>query len=143
MKPSVKPTTFGEMLKQRREQLGLSRAEVAQRSQCQPNHIAYLEVNQRRPSPSLVRRLAATLDLDPGEVFFQANPEARELIAPKREVRGSVWERFKTNRALHTRHGISKKELAALEGVAMLGAVRTQRDFLFILQAIRQALTEE
>lgn len=135
--------TLGGMLKQRREQLGLSRAEVATRSQCRANHVAYLELDQRRPSPALVRRLALTLDLDATELFFQANPEARALVAPQRESRGSVWERFKTNRALHTRHGISKKELAALEGVAMLGAVRTQRDFLFILQTIRQALADE
>ncbi len=135
--------TLGGMLKQRREQLGLSRVEVADRSQCRANHIAYLELNQRRPSPSLVKRLATTLDLDATELFFQANPEARALVAPQRETRGSVWERFKANRALHARHGISKKELVALEAVAMLGAIRTQRDFLFILQTIRQALTDE
>jgi hypothetical protein len=44
---------------------------------------------------------------------------------------------------MHTRQGITRKELTTLENIAAMGSVRTQRDFLFILQVIRQALTEE
>jgi len=143
MARSAKPLTLGMLIKQRRTQLGISRADLATRTQCRANHIAYLELDQRRPSAALVRRLATALDLDASEVFFMANPEARALLAPQQIPRGSVWERFKSNRPLHTRHGISKQELVALEGVALLGAVRTQRDFLFILQTIRQALSDE
>jgi len=143
MARAAKTLTLGNLLKERRQQLGLSRAQVAERVDCRPNHIAYLEVDQRRPSDALVKRLAKALDLDAAELFFMANPEARALVAPQQATRGSTWEKFKANKALHTRHAISKSEIAALEGVALLGAVRTQRDFLFILQTIRQALADE
>lgn len=142
--PAAKPkVTFGSVLRRRRHQLGQTQAAVAKKVGCRPNYIGYLESGARRPSQKLVLKLAKALDLDAQELFLMANPLVRDVVAPKTEDRASVWENFKANKGLHTRHGITAKELTVLQNVSALGPVRTQRDFLFVLQSIRQALTDE
>jgi len=135
--------TLGAVLKRRRRQLDLTQTQVAAKVGCRPNYIGYLEGDARHPSPKVVSKLAKALDLDEREIFFLANPHTRALISPERPEPESAWERFRTNRGLHTRHGITARELAALKVIAALGSVRSQRDFLFVLQTIRQALTDE
>lgn len=127
----------------RRRQLDLTQAQVAKKVGCRPNYIGYIESGQRRPSHKLLFRLARALDLDAQELFLTAFPGVREVVAPEAETRASAWENFRSNKRLHTRHGVTRAELSALEGVATLGPVRSQRDFLFILQTIRQALADE
>ncbi len=143
MAGSRQKLTLGSVLKRRRRQLEMTQVEVASRAGCRPNYIGYLESGARRPSPALLLRLAKALDLDAQELFLIANPQVRQVVAPDRDVDRSAWDRFKGNRRLHTRHGITRGELSALEKVALLGPVQSQRDFLFILQTIRQALTAE
>jgi transcriptional regulator with XRE-family HTH domain len=138
-----KGLTLGSVLKRRRQQLQMTQAEVADKVGCRPNYIGYLEADARRPSPKVVVKLSAALDLDRQELFFLANPEARAVVPTRNTREESSWQRFKTNKRLHTRHGITRSELNALQSVAGLGEVRNQRDFLFILQTIRQALTDD
>lgn len=135
--------TLGPALLRRRKQLGLTQAQVATKVGVRPNYIGYLEANARRPSPKVVIKLAKVLDLDPQELFFLANPQVRAVVEPRPLAQGSTWERFKKDKRLHTRHGVTRAELRALENVSALGSVRSERDFLFILQVIRQALTDE
>ncbi len=135
--------SLGSVLKRRRRQLELTQTQVAAKVGCRPNYIGYLEADARHPRPAVVAKLAKVLDLDPRELFFLANPHTRSLITPERPQPEAAWERFKANRGLHARHGITRSELAALRGIAALGEVRSQRDFLFILQTIRQALSDE
>lgn len=135
--------TLGSILKRRRQQLGMTQAEVAKRVGCRPNYIGYLETGARRPSAALVTRLAKALDLSAQELFLLSNPIIRTVMEPDgAKTRESVWERFKSNRRLHTRHGVTQGELQALGAVAKLGAVGSERDFLFVLQTIRQALAD-
>jgi transcriptional regulator with XRE-family HTH domain len=135
--------TLGRTLLRRRKQLGLTQAQVAARVVVRPNYVGYLEADARRPSPKVVIKLAKVLDLDPQELFFLANPQVRAVVEPRPPARGSTWERFKKDKRLQTRHGVTRAELRALERVSALGPVHSERDFLFILQAIRQALTDE
>jgi len=134
---------LGTVLRRRRRQLEMTQAEVAAKVGCRPNYIGYLEADTRRPSPSVVVKLARALDLDPRELFLLSNPVVRDLVAPREQPRGSVWEQFRANKRLHTRYGITRAELAALQSISALGTVRTRRDYLFILQAIRQALSDD
>jgi hypothetical protein len=84
---------------------------------------------------------AKVLDLDREELFFLAHPQARAFINNETaDATRSAWEEFRTNKRLHTRNGITAAELKVLQAVSSLGAVRSSRDYLFILQAIRQAL---
>jgi transcriptional regulator with XRE-family HTH domain len=136
--------SLGRLLRQRRRQLELTQQEVAQKVGVRANYIGYLERDMRRPSTSVLVKMAKVLDLDRQELFFLAHPQVRTFLdteAP--DPKQSAWQAFRTNKRLHTRHGITAKEIKVLEAVASLGRVQSTRDFLFVLQSIRQAITAE
>lgn len=140
----MRATSLGMILRRRRRQLELTQQQVARRVGVRANYVGYLERDMRRPSTAVLVTLAKVLDLDREELFFLANPQVRDFIhteAP--DPQQSAWQSFRANKRLHTRHGITHAELKALQHVSALGAVRTSRDYLFILQAIRQALQPE
>ena len=56
--------SFGELLRRRRQQAGLTQEELAERAELSPRGLIYLERGARRPHPSTVRRLAVALALD-------------------------------------------------------------------------------
>jgi len=133
--------TLGAVLRQRRRQLEITQQEVARRVGVRANYIGYLERNMRRPSTGVLGKLARVLHLDREELFFLAHPQVRQFIQIQRpDPRQSAWEEFRCNKLLHSRHGITAAELRVLEHTSTLGPVRRSRDYLFILQAIRQAL---
>jgi len=144
----MKKKTLGEVLKGQRETLGLTQRELATRLGVKPSHVAYLETNRRRPSLGLVRRIAEELGLDKEMLFLLAHPEARDLIdahrapAPPRS-RDDVWRDFAHDKALLARYQVKPRELKVLSQVNLLGRVGAPRHFLFILNAIRQAVDEE
>lgn len=138
----AKPGTFGGVLRQRRHVLGMTQANVAKMVGCRSNYIGYLESGARHPSQKLVFRLAKALDLDQQEMFLLANPAVREVVEGVKTPKDAT-QAFFANKGLHTRHGIASAELKALKAIAGVGRVRTERDFLHILGAIRMALTDE
>ena len=137
----MRATTLGMVLRRRRRQLELTQQEVARRVSVRANYVGYLERDLRRPSTAVLGRLARVLDLDRGELYFLAHPQVRAFIdSQASNPQRSTWEEFRSNKRLHTRHGITAAELKVLQHVSTLGAVRTTRDYLFLLQVIRQAL---
>jgi transcriptional regulator with XRE-family HTH domain len=140
--------TLGSVLKRRREALGLTQRELARKLGVKASHIAYLENGRRRPSLSLLSRIADTMGLDKQSLFVLTHPEARTLIGIRREpIRkpssDQVWRDFVGNRVMLRRYQIKPRELRVLRQVNMLGRVATPRQFLFILNSIRQAVDEE
>ena len=136
--------SLGSILRKRRQQLELTQQHVAREVGVRANYVGYIERDMRRPSTSVLVKLARVLDLDREELFFLAHPSIR----PAARTNGtatptSAWDEFRSNKRLHTRHGITRAELRMLEHVAALGAVYAQRDYLFILQTVRQALQAE
>jgi len=143
----MKKKTLGEVLKERRETMGLTQRELAAKLGVKASHVAYLENGRRRPSLSLLRRLGDVLGLETEPLFLLAHPEARALIC-KREPEPSkrpdnAWRKFLGNRALLARHKVTPRELRVLKQVNMLGRVSSPRQFLFILNSIRQAVEED
>jgi transcriptional regulator with XRE-family HTH domain len=137
-------TSLGSILRRRRRQLEITQQQVARKVSVRANYIGYLERDMRRPSTAVLVKLAKVLDLDREELFFLAHPQVREFIRTDGpDPSASAWEGFRTNKRLHTRHGITQGELKVLQHVSALGAVRSSRDYLFILGAIRQALLDE
>jgi transcriptional regulator with XRE-family HTH domain len=137
--------TLGRTLKRRREALGLSQRALAKMLGVKASHVGYLEAGRRRPSLALLRRLAETLGLEKAPLFLLARPEARDLIAAQDKPRpapprGAAWSKFVRNRQLLNRHGVTPRELRVLEQVNLLGKVSSPRNFLFILNSIRQAV---
>jgi transcriptional regulator with XRE-family HTH domain len=144
----MKKKTLGEVLKQRRETLALTQRELARKLNVKPSHVAYLEKDRRRPSLGLVSRLADVMGLEKEPLFLLAHPEASSLLSARREAppphnRDQVWRDFAGNKALLARHNVRPRELKVLLQVNMLGKITAPRNFLFILNAIRQAVEEE
>jgi transcriptional regulator with XRE-family HTH domain len=140
--------TLGQVLKRQRKILGLSQAELARQLGVKPSHVAYLEKDQRRPSLSLLSRLADVLGLEKQALFLLARPEASALIGEHRERsrphdRNQAWRGFVGNKALLARYEVSPQELKVLSQVNLLGKVTEPRHYFFILNAIRQAVEEE
>jgi transcriptional regulator with XRE-family HTH domain len=132
---------LGELLKARREGLGLTQRLLAERLGVEASHIAFIESGRRRPSLRLVAKIADTFGLDRQQLLVLAHPEAKALIAeaPSKAPKNSApsWQRFIKNHGLLARYHVTERELQALEHLSMLGTVHSAKEFLAILTLIR------
>jgi len=132
---------FGSLIRERRRQLGLTQESIARRIGTSIPYVGHLEADKRHPSEKIVLKLARVLGLDAGELFLLANPTTKDLIAQQTEAPGrSAWEVFSTDTRLHKLYNITEPEMELLSELAMMGEVRSPRDFLFVLNTIRHAL---
>jgi transcriptional regulator with XRE-family HTH domain len=133
---------FGGLIRARRRLLNFTQEQLARQVRTSVPYIGHLESEKRHPSEKVIKRLAEALSLDPRELFFLANPGTKRLITRPQESDGasSAWEIFQNDENLRKIHNITDREMQALSGVALLGKIREPRDFIFILNAIRQAL---
>jgi transcriptional regulator with XRE-family HTH domain len=144
----MKKETLGQVLKQRRGAYAYTQRELARKLGVKASHVAYLENGRRRPSLSLLSRIADTLELDKRRLFLLAHPEAQWIVGDRREAspakrREDAWRRFAGDRGTLARHKVTARELKVLKTVNMLGRVSSPGQFLFILNSIRQAVEEE
>ena len=121
----------------------MTQGELANMIETSTPYVGLLESDQRHPSDAIVTKLADALGLDRSELFFLANPEAREMLKPEGQPAApaaSAWEQFKSDQRLHRLHNVTPQELGMLSRVAMMGEISSSRDFVFILNTVRQAL---
>jgi len=140
--------TLGQVLRKKRGILGLTQRELARQLGVKSSHVTYLESDRRRPSLALLGRIADVLGLQREPLFLLAHPEASSFVGGRRESPPSknareVWYDFVNNKALIEHHHINPAELKVLSQISLLGRVTAPRNFLFILNAIRQAVEEE
>ena len=76
-----KKNELGLLIKRQRECSDLRSGNWPRKLGVKASHVAYIEGGLRRPSLSLVRRLAETLGLDKQKLLLMTYPEARYLIA--------------------------------------------------------------
>jgi len=141
-------STLGDVLQKRRHALGMTQRELADRLGVKGAHVAYLEGGRRRPSLGLLGRIGEVLGLDRERLFALAHPEVSSIFGRKRQpqaaaAKGAAWTEFRQNRALRVQHQINARELKILSQVNLLGKISSPRHFMFILNAIRQAVDEE
>ncbi len=144
----MKKETLGTVLKQRRGAYAYTQRELARKLGVKASHVAYLENGRRLPSLSLLSRIADTLELDKKRLFLLAHPEAQWIVGERRESspakrREDAWRKFAGDRGTLARHKVTERELKVLKNVNMLGRVSSPGQFVFILNAIRQAVEEE
>jgi transcriptional regulator with XRE-family HTH domain len=137
--------TFGQVLKQARHSLGLSQQTLARKLGVRASHVGYLEQGRRRPSLKLLKSLADTLGVDKERLFLLSHPEAKDLIednARKRRSsgKGNAYQELVADKAALVRNNVTSKELKVLSHITLLGSVLQPRDYLFILNSIRQAV---
>jgi transcriptional regulator with XRE-family HTH domain len=76
-------TTFGRWLKQRRRQLDLTQYALAEQSGCTVETIRKIEADRRRPSRSLLERLAEALEIPTADrATFERFARRRSHAAP-------------------------------------------------------------
>src|SRR5579863_9590476 len=137
----IKERSFGQVLRDRRRQLDLTQEEVARRIKTSTPYIGHLESAKRHPSDKIVTRLGEVLGLDRRDLFFLANPRAQALLNPEPETEShSVWDEFRQSEQLRRIHNITDDEMEMLGRVAMMGDVRSARDFIYILTTVRHAV---
>lgn len=138
---------LGRLIRQQREAFRLTQRELALKLGVQASHVAYIEGGSRRPSLPLVRRLADTLGLNKQKLLLMTFPEARYLLprqpAPSRADAEDAWRQFASDRRMLSRYSITPAELKVLRQVSLLGRVAPPRNLLFVLNTIRQAISED
>ena len=138
---AAKTGSFGRLIRERRQQLDLTQQNVAQRIKTSIPYVAHLESGKRHPSEQVVVRLANALSLDARDLFLLANPKASFLIFENQKPDITLaWDVFVKDLKLRKIHNITDQEMETLSQVSKMGEVRAPRDFLFILNTIRQAL---
>jgi len=137
-----KVTDFTQVIRGRRRALDLTQAELAQRVGTSTPYIGYVEAGKRHPSQRVLGKLAVALSLDLRELFLLANPGVAAIAVPpvNQRIHGSSWNDFLKDTRLRRAHSITERELETLSRVAMMGEVRSPRDFVFMLNVIRLAL---
>lgn len=87
-------TSYGEFLQQRREIMGMSQRELAERAGVKQPSIAAIERGHREPSSSVRAKLDRTLALRPSEALAVQKDSVRKAFAdadlPEPRVFGSV-----------------------------------------------------
>src|SRR5260370_32968979 len=144
-KRTMKKETLGQVLKQRRGAYAYTQRELARKLGVKASHVAYLENGRRRPSLSLLARLADTLELNKQRLFLLTHPEAEGIIGAHRDASpakpaDNACPKCTSNPGMLARHKVTDQELKVLQKVNMLGRVSAPSQFLFILNSIRQAV---
>jgi transcriptional regulator with XRE-family HTH domain len=139
--------TFGKVLKQARLSLGLSQEALARKLGVRASHIGYLEQGRRRPSLTLLNALADALGVDKERLFLLSHPEAKDLIKDSavkhaNPKQSDAWQELLADKATLIRNHVTANELKVLSHITLLGSVLKPRDYLFILNSIRQAVKE-
>jgi transcriptional regulator with XRE-family HTH domain len=134
-------TSFGTVIRENRRKLGLTLEQVARRIGVSTAFVGHLESSKRRRSHHTVGLLADVLGLDESELFLTAYPEAAKLVGGPGEDRTSpAWDEFLRQNKVAD---IDPAEIELLSRVASMGRVRSARDFVYILNSVRQALGRE
>jgi transcriptional regulator with XRE-family HTH domain len=136
--------TLGSVVKRQRQAFSLTQRELARKLGVKASHVAYIEGGRRKPSLSLLSRIADVLGLQFRDLFLLSHPEAKNLVgdslaAEKNAPEGpkQSWQKFTRNRALLARYHVTPRELRALKGLSLLGYVLTPREFVAILALVR------
>ena len=129
------------MIRARRRQLDLTQEEVANRIKASHVFVGLLESGKRGTSETIMKRLAKVLGLDGRELFLLVHPDAHTILnlSPDYPVL-SARNRFKNDNLLRRFRNISETEVGMLSHVASLGEVRSVREFLYVLNAVRQVI---
>ncbi len=133
-------STFGELIRERRRRADLTQREIARRIGTSTPYIGHLETGKRHPSEEVVERLADALGFDRKDLFLLANPKAKAIMAMPDTTPASAWEEFRRNAQLQSSMHVTGEEMEMLSRVALMGQVREPRDFVYILNTVRQAL---
>ena len=133
---------LGELIRSRREADRLSQRELGCSVGVTASHLAFIESDRRRPSHSLLFRLAHSLRLNQQELLLTAYPELAPLIypRPRTESREATWIRFVAGAR---RYSVTPGEMAVLRKISRLGKISDPKAYPSILNSIRQSFADD
>jgi len=89
-------TLLSSNIKKRREKLGISQAQLAEKADTSTNYIAQIEQQTRFPSSEMLERIAKALKFDSAELF-SAGPYSPEAIKRFQEgIKADIEERLES-----------------------------------------------
>ena len=141
-----KDNTFGNYIRTRRIELGLTQNEVAKGLGVAQNFVTYLEKGQRKPTNETIKKLARILSLPTDRLYLTAHPDLSEILEYDREGKtireklSPALEALQGDRDLCTRHGITDEEISQLATMKLRGEVKRKEDYVFLLMSVRQVL---
>jgi transcriptional regulator with XRE-family HTH domain len=80
-------------MKERRRTLGLTQAQLAERVNTSTNYIALIETEKKFPTPEMLERVAAALEIDPPALFTAATRplvETETLAKVQKQLMGDI-----------------------------------------------------
>jgi transcriptional regulator with XRE-family HTH domain len=77
-------------MKENRRILGLSQAKLARKANTSTQYVAMIELEKKFPSPEMLERLAAALEIDPQELFSMPPSPAGTLRTLHKEVLADI-----------------------------------------------------
>jgi transcriptional regulator with XRE-family HTH domain len=132
-----KKPRLGQLIKASRQSAGLSQRELGRSLGVTASHIAYIESGARRPSRTIVLRLAQTLRVDRQELIRAAYPELAPPVAAPNSNHKQAWRGFV---AVARQHSVTPREMAVMRQISLIGRITSSSSYLFILNTIRQSL---
>jgi transcriptional regulator with XRE-family HTH domain len=125
-------TILAANLRKHRRTLGISQAALAEKADISTNYVAMIELERKFPSPEMLERLAAALEIEPQELFDMPPSPAGELYTLGEAVLGDLREQLgiAVNRAVEeTVRKVAAEHLKKLEkGVLSRGGPRPPGD---------------
>lgn len=131
---------FGENIRRRRRELDWTQDDLARKIKVSTPYIGHLEGGIRHPSAKTLERLADVLGLNRRQLFFEANPRTQAYLdPPQADPSESAWELLQRDDNLRRQNDITPEEMELLSRVQLAGEVKSVRDFIYILNTVRQA----
>ncbi len=133
---------FAALIYERRRELRLTQAEVAQRLGVHTNYVGYLEKGARQPSARTLAAMCQVLDLDRRRVLAQLRPEFRDVtIGSEEGLDGRPYPRalrtLRRDRRTRSRLGITEEDIRRLSVLGLFGTVTCKDDYVRFLQLMR------
>jgi transcriptional regulator with XRE-family HTH domain len=102
--------TVSKRLRQRREALGLSQADVAERVDVNPSYVGLLERGERVPSLDVLLKMCAAVELTPAELFADASPKPSKDPPETAQIRAILraWSPAHRKVAVQVLHQMDK-----------------------------------
>lgn len=134
--------TFGDVIKNKRLELGLTQTQLAKKLGIAQNYIAYLEKNERKPSNAILKKLGNCLSIPIDNLYLLANPEVKNIF-PKEAIQEALslpifLRDLKNDKLLRKKHDISDDDIKMLASIKARGEVQSVDDYIFLLMTLRQ-----
>lgn len=140
--------TFGQYLKTRRRELGLTQVQVAKKLDVGQNFVAYMENDQRKPSNDVLKRLADCLSLPMDELYLKVHPDVEDIFSNRPQKRertrfNPLLHKLRYDRTLREKYAITDDDISLLGSIQARGEITRLEDYIFLLMTIRQVFRDK